>query len=235
MALKRIPYRGVLLNQRTIDMLEAAEAIYGHRFVLSQGSYHPGNPNSAGTHDGGGAVDIDVNSLDTLSRGAIRNATRQVGFASWVRSPAEGPWTKWHVHGIAIGDEELAPAAAHQVVAYHAGRNGLANGGKDSGPDTWRTMTWEKYQQEEELTMTQIQLITDELKRQGDATRQEVRRQAIWMLRYGVQIADDLESAATKYDAARAAGKTEAEAEAIYSASMSAVTADLEKRARTNG
>lgn len=90
-------------------------------------------------------------------------------------------------------------------------------------------------QQEEGFTVTQAEIVMAELRRQGDATRQEVRRQAIWMLRYGVQIADDLESAATKYDAARAAGKTEAEAEAIYSASMSAVTADLEKRARTNG
>lgn len=235
MALKRINYRGVLLNQRTIDMLEEAEHIAGRRFVLSQGSYHSGTSASAGTHDGGGAIDIDVNSLDTLTRGAIRDATRRVGFASWVRSPAEGPWDKWHVHAIAIGDDELAPPAQRQVEAYHDGRNGLKNNAKDSGPGTWRTVTWEKYLQEEGFTVSQFDELVQEVKRQGDATRQEIRRQAIWALRYGVQTEDERVRADKAFDDAIAAGKSLKEALAALASVMAPIAGDLEARARKNG
>lgn len=98
----------------------------------------------------------------------------------------------------------------------------------------------------EGLSVSDISELIEEMKRQGDATRalikqegaaarQETRRQAIWGLRYGLQIADDLETAADRYDATLKAGGTVDQAEAAYSASMSDITADLQQRAADNG
>ena len=56
---------------------------------------------------------------------------RASGFAAWRRTPAEG--FSPHVHGIAVGDPTVSSAAAQQVKAFQAGRNGLA----DNGPDTY--------------------------------------------------------------------------------------------------
>jgi len=98
----------------------------------------------------------------------------------------------------------------------------------------------------EELSMSDISELIEEMKRQGDATRalikteaaatrQETRRQEIWGLRYGTQIADNMETAADRYDATLLAGGTVDQAEAAYQASMADVTADLAKRATDNG
>lgn len=140
----RITFRGFPLNVRTRDMLLAAEARSGRTFVVTQGSYSPGtDPTSAGTHDGGGAVDIDVVDLTTAQRYAAAKALREVGFAAWVRSPSQGDWP-WHIHAIAISDTDLAPAAQKQVGKYYEGRNGLANNGPDDGPPVVR-VTWEEF------------------------------------------------------------------------------------------
>jgi hypothetical protein len=42
-----------------------------------------------------------------------------------------------HIHAIAIGDQEMSPQAAQQVVWYKQGLNGLwpSGGGPDTGPD----------------------------------------------------------------------------------------------------
>lgn len=251
-----IKYRGVRLNQRTIDMIEAAEKILGFKLRLTQGSYNAGGvAKSAGTHDGGGAVDIALKDAVTgalfpkVRREAIRAAARQVGFAAWIRDPSQADWP-WHTHCIAVGDPDLSRDAADQVVDYRNNRNGLASNGRDDGPRTWVGVTWEKYKaahpNTEDLTMADISELIEEMKRQGDATRaliksegaaarQETRRQQIWGLRYGLQIADDLETAADRYDATLKAGGTVDQAEAAYSASVAEITADLAARAQANG
>src|SRR3954452_834984 len=64
-----VTYHGVTLNARTKAMLVAAEGIFGSSVSLTQGSYNPGGADaSAGTHDGGGAMDISVSSLSSASR-----------------------------------------------------------------------------------------------------------------------------------------------------------------------
>ncbi|MFF8831399.1 CHAP domain-containing protein [Streptomyces sp. NPDC015131] len=123
---RRTTYGGRTVNQRTKVMLEQAAERFGGTFRLSQGSYSTGVAASAGTHDGGGVVDI-ASSSNTLLK-----ALRQVGFAAWVRSPAEG--FSWHIHACAIGDREMAPGARSQVSAYFNGRNGLRGNGPDSAP-----------------------------------------------------------------------------------------------------
>lgn len=129
---RRVYYGGRLVNARTKVMLQRAEIKFGGKFTLTQGSYNRGVGASAGTHDGGGVVDIAVNAYSSSRRKDLVEALRRAGFAAWLRTPAEG--FQYHVHACAIGDREMASAARSQVAAYFAGRNGLAGNGPDSAP-----------------------------------------------------------------------------------------------------
>ncbi|MFK4083742.1 hypothetical protein ACI2LF_06520 [Kribbella sp. NPDC020789] len=142
----RVVWRGKTMNKRTVAMIEAAEKLLHSKMAILQGSYNKGGVgSSAGTHDGGGAVDIDVRRLNAASRIAVVRVLRQVGFAAWLRTPAQGSWP-YHVHAIAVADKDLSPAAARQVADYHQKRNGLANRGRDDGPPGYYWMTWELFQ-----------------------------------------------------------------------------------------
>jgi len=140
----RVHRDGVVINARTASMLTEAERRLGRTLVLAQGSYNPGgDPTSAGTHDGGGVVDISVQGMSARTRIAVARALRQVGFAAWVRSPSQGEWP-WHIHAAAISDTDLSSQAQQQVGDYYLGRNGLANRGADDGPRV-PIHTWEEY------------------------------------------------------------------------------------------
>ncbi|MEW2354855.1 peptidoglycan-binding protein [Spirillospora sp. NPDC029432] len=141
----RVSTGGVVVNTRTRDMLAEAERLAGRDLVLDQGSYNPGgDPTSAGTHDGGGVVDISVRGMDSATRTAVARALRRVGFAAWVRSPRQGDWP-WHIHAAAISDTDLSGQAQHQTGDYYLGLNGLADQGPDDGPKV-PIRTWEEYQ-----------------------------------------------------------------------------------------
>lgn len=128
---RRVTYGGKTVNVRTRTMLQRARVLMGlsGEFRLTQGSYNRGVSASAGTHDGGGVVDINVSGLNY---NATLRALRQAGFAAWLRTPDEG--FAYHIHACAIGDREMASGARNQVSAYFRGRNGLANNGPDSAP-----------------------------------------------------------------------------------------------------
>ncbi|MFF0371749.1 peptidoglycan-binding protein [Micromonospora sp. NPDC005087] len=136
---------GYVVDARTQAMLAEAQRLLGHTLVLEQGSYNPGgDPTSAGTHDGGGVVDIAVTGMTAARRTAVVRALRQVGFAAWVRNPSQGDWP-WHIHAAAISDTDLSSQAQHQTGDYYLGMNGLANQGPDDGPRI-PIKTWEQYQ-----------------------------------------------------------------------------------------
>ncbi|WP_405114836.1 peptidoglycan-binding protein [Micromonospora sp. NBC_01405] len=136
---------GYVVNARTQAMLAEAQRLLDCTLVLEQGSYNPGgDPTSAGTHDGGGVVDIAVTGMTAATRTAVVRALRQVGFAAWVRNPSQGDWP-WHIHAVAINDTDLSSQAQHQAGDYHLGMNGLANRGPDDGPRI-PIKTWEQYQ-----------------------------------------------------------------------------------------
>ncbi|NAZ83945.1 peptidoglycan-binding protein [Kineococcus sp. R8] len=136
--------QGFAVNARTAAMAEAAQQRCGFRFTLEQGSYSPGeDPTSAGTHDGGGALDLDAERLSAAQRRAAVTALREVGFAAWLRTPAQGSWPL-HVHAVAISDTDLSPAALDQVGDYYEGRNGLRGDGPDDGPAV-RKVTYEEH------------------------------------------------------------------------------------------
>lgn len=140
----RTTHQGFPVNARTLAMLEAAQGRSGRTYVVEQGSYSAGaDPTSAGTHDGGGALDLDAEALTAAQRTAAVTALRQVGFAAWLRTPAQGDWPL-HIHAVAISDTDLSAPAQKQVGAYFEGRNGLANNGADDGPRVPK-VTYEEY------------------------------------------------------------------------------------------
>ena len=140
----RTTYQGFPINARTLAMLKAAQARSGLTFVVEQGSYSPGvDPTSGGTHDGGGALDLDAEGLTAAKRTAAVTALRQVGFAAWLRTPAQGDWPL-HIHAVAISDTDLSAAAQKQTGAYYEGRNGLADNAADDGPQVPK-VTYEEY------------------------------------------------------------------------------------------
>jgi peptidoglycan hydrolase-like protein with peptidoglycan-binding domain len=136
---------GILINTRTQDMLAEAQRLLNRTLTLSQGSYNPGgDPTSAGTHDGGGVVDVSVDGMTGATRTQVAKALRQVGFAAWIRNPSQADWP-WHIHAVAISDTDLSTQAQNQVGDYYLGMNGLANRGPDDGPKV-TIHTWEEYQ-----------------------------------------------------------------------------------------
>ncbi len=140
----RVSYRGVTINTRTKAMLLEAERLTGTTVSLTQGSYNPGGVDaSAGTHDGGGAMDISVSGMSSTTRTNFIKALRRVGFAAWYRTPAQG--FAYHVHAEAISDPDLSSGAQHQTGDYYLGMNGLAGRGADDGPSVTK-VTWEEYQ-----------------------------------------------------------------------------------------
>lgn len=133
------------VNRRTWNMLQAAENLAGFRFVITQGSYNKGGVKaSAGTHDGGGVIDVRARDLGARERGIVVVSLRKVGFAAWLRNPHQGDWP-WHIHAVARGDKDLSPGAAKQIRQYRDGLNGLKGGHHDDGPPGFYNMTWERF------------------------------------------------------------------------------------------
>lgn len=94
------------------------------------------------------------------------------------------------------------------------------------------------------LTVSEYTDLLAEVKKQGDSTRQEVRRQAIWTLRYGAQTEDEKSKADQAFDNAYNAylaahpGDIDGAMAAGQNASiavMSPINADLAARALENG
>jgi hypothetical protein len=149
-----VDYRwGVPLDERTADMLDEVRRLCPLvPLSLSQGCYNAGGvAASAGTHDGAGAFDARAVELTPAQRDELVTAMRRVGFAAWLRTPAQSDWP-YHIHGIAVGpggkDDrwELSRGAHDQVIDYFENRNGLASNLPDDGPTReYVGVTWESY------------------------------------------------------------------------------------------
>jgi hypothetical protein len=141
----RVRINDSTLNTRTFAMLQQAARLYGGEIdvagkAILQGSYNSNSPDSRG----GGAVNISVNRpnssyvLYTEIEPLIR-ALRTVGFAAWLRQQDEtGLGTGIYIHAIAIGDDELSPAAQDELTGpagYLRGNDGLPISSGDPGRD----------------------------------------------------------------------------------------------------
>ena len=140
-----ITFEGFRMDARTRDMLVELRRICVAPVVITQGGFNAGGvAASAGTHDGGGALDIRAHNRTDTERREIVLRARQVGFAAWLRTPAQSNWP-FHVHCIAVGCKSLSSGAARQVTDYRNGKNGLASHGTDDGPRMYAGNTWESY------------------------------------------------------------------------------------------
>jgi len=134
-----IQINGMIINQRTLEMLNHAQLLYGGEleltgYHLTQGSYTNEVSASFGTHSGGGAVDISViryGVYEVLYQDIepLILALRTAGFAAWLRDYNQlYSGSPIHIHAIAIGDRDLSTAAKDQLTGdfgYFRGFNGL--------------------------------------------------------------------------------------------------------------
>lgn len=139
----QVEYHGVTLNKRTLRALKWAEGKAGFTFPLAQGSYNRGVGASAGTHNGGGAIDVGCAGLSLRQRRRAVRALKLAGFAAWFRPSVPGVWGP-HIHALCIGDKQMAWAAERQVDSFDAGRDGLAGNRVDGSfrPEPARRWSW---------------------------------------------------------------------------------------------
>lgn len=124
-ALERVIYHGRTMDKMTRAFVQAAEEKLGYELTIIQGSYNNSVGASAGTHDGGGVLDLVAWDADRKLR-----VIKDLGGFGWYRPAIRGLWGA-HLHVGIIGHPKLAPAAARQVTSYLNGRNGL----KGDDPD----------------------------------------------------------------------------------------------------
>ena len=147
---KKVQFRGVTLDNRTLSALKWAEARYAKAaplkrrpFRLGQGSYSDGSM-SAGTHSLGGAVDIMFAGVSARQRKGIVKWLRRAGFAAWAREGAV--WgangSNDHCHAVLLGHKTASPSAKAQMASYKAHRDGLAYNGYDNTPRPKRPRRW---------------------------------------------------------------------------------------------
>lgn len=128
----KVHVQGFITDRTTARALHAAEHLYGARIRLSQGSYTNAVGASAGTHAGGGVVDLSVRGLSRSNINRLVRSCRRVGLWAWYRDHTSG--FSPHIHVVRVGCTDLAPIARQQIVAARKGYNGLGHlgmGGKD--------------------------------------------------------------------------------------------------------
>jgi hypothetical protein len=107
----------------------------GKSLVIVQGCYNgTAVKASAGTHAGGGVIDVSVRGLTRAQRRAAVRWLRRGGWDAWYRPTAPGVWTE-HIHAVLDGHRNASPGAQQQMQAYRAGRDGLVSNAVDKA---WR-------------------------------------------------------------------------------------------------
>lgn len=147
-------WRGVRVNPGSVPSLDKLAEVTGQNIRVSptQGGFNRGGVvASAGTHDGGAAMDLSVNGMSSAQIATTVRLARECGWAAWYRPYVKGLWPR-HIHMIRVGDSTASAGAKAQVTAYRRGRDGLAGNGKDTGPTvlgangekfpTWAQSKW---------------------------------------------------------------------------------------------
>lgn len=167
-------FHGHTTDKRTAVMAHIVERRLGVELQCFQGSYSTSTSASAGTHAGGGALDVWSNDLSPWD---VVHELRKVGFAAWYRKPIPGVWGS-HIHAIDIGNDKLSAAAQDQVVQYRAGLDGLAGRGddpQDYRPDPIDGFHYREYMKKRNLR-DRIDAITQSI-RERRRNRKQVRQE----------------------------------------------------------
>ncbi len=134
-----VTYQGRKLDRYTLAAIKAAERLLRYTpgaLTIVQGSYNRGGvAQSAGTHDGGGALDVTANDISKKVA-----AFRRVGIIMSDRL-ASSSWSR-HGHGVQDGNEELSSGAAAQVREIKAGGDGLIGTARDAGSPRFDDGKW---------------------------------------------------------------------------------------------
>lgn len=107
----------------------------GEKLVIIQGSYNTGVEASAGTHDKDAVLDVRIDGMDWYE---AQRFLRELGWAAWVRTPAQG--FSYHIHMVSLPKYKLRwvrPVGIYvpgQVNQYYNHTDGLAGVGADN---TW--------------------------------------------------------------------------------------------------
>ena len=143
--MNKVQYHGAFFDERTYLMLKELEKRLGWHVTITQGSYSGGVSASAGTHNGGGAADIQTRGLTGKQKLDLVREARTVGFAAWLRPKIAGLWNE-HCHAIAVGCPDASAAAKRQVQELRDGGDGLKGGAPDPHRDMHLpVVSWEEY------------------------------------------------------------------------------------------
>lgn len=157
----RVIFEGKRLDDTTRDRLLHARKVSGLALVVTQGGYNAGGvAASAGTHDGGGVLDIRTRGLTDEQKKRAVLELRRAGFVAWLRTRAQG-FDVEHIHAVELASTTLSAAAQRQVDAWRKGRNGLASGRPDDGPkvDIPTAMPGATETQEDDMTPEQFEIL----------------------------------------------------------------------------
>lgn len=124
----KVKFRGAIFDRRMACALRVLEEKLGYELTVLQGCYSDDVTASAGTHSGGGAVDLTA--YDWRRKVKLG---REVGIALYRRPTIPGLWNE-HVHGTLLGDPECSDAAKAQNQEYKAGGDGLVGDAPDPHP-----------------------------------------------------------------------------------------------------
>lgn len=146
----RTSYQGRAVDALTLQIILVANALLrlakfgGERegVTMVQGSFNRGGVSaSAGTHDGGATFDLTAfnwkNRVKVLRLLGVAYFNRPTLWQR-VKNSMRLVWTN-HGHGVVCGMGNASPLALSQVQDYYAGRNGLANRGRDID---WRPLVF---------------------------------------------------------------------------------------------
>jgi hypothetical protein len=107
------------VTRRHYAKIKLAEKRLGYPLTIVQGSYHTGVKASAGTHDGGGCLDLAPFDWKRKCR-----VFRELGDTAWHRPALKGVWSE-HIHTVDMGCTNLRDIARSQVVDYRNKKDGL--------------------------------------------------------------------------------------------------------------
>lgn len=134
MSMTKVTVDGKTLNKRTADMLALWQFNSLQDFWVVQGSYNKGGVSqSAGTHDGGGAVDLSVAGFTFEEKRWHVKQGRLAGFMAYYRPTIVNLWRE-HIHAGALGDPEASLGLRTQFAEYLAGGDALKGDAPDPGP-----------------------------------------------------------------------------------------------------
>lgn len=167
-ACTRATWRGVVVCKHSVYKLNLWAIGVGNDIRLTPlagcGSYQTDTEASAGTHAGGGAIDISTVGYTMEQRDKIERVARLVGLQiAWERDRISGLWT-WHIHALDPQCPNLSSEARTQCIEFGNGGDGLVGTKPDPGIRTNATSLMRIYNNRiTSGTVTAVPVLEDDM------------------------------------------------------------------------